>query len=417
MGPIALFDKSFLQSLSVDESVWFGHFFMPVVCPLFYVETLADLEKAVREGRTPEQEVGIIAAKFPELSGGPCVHHSTLVLGDLLGHPAPMNGTIPLGGGREVVVDGKRGIVYDQSPEAEAFARWQDGDFLEIEREMARRWRSSLAALDLRRLADNVRALGVDATTCRSLNEARAFARALMTGPDRPYERMSVLLETLRIQPQYREEIVRRWTSVPNTLVADYAPYASHVTEVDLFFQFALAAALISADRPSHRVDFAYLYYLPFCQIFVSQDRLHERCAPFFLRQDQEFIWGEELKRDLARINAHFMNLPDTEKERGVMSFAHAPPTFDDSIVCRLRAKYLGGGYDRSAPVGLPRADDPRSKKLVEELRKWTDASKAASPGDGEVQMMAIQRKVRRRKGSWLQVGKDVESESDDSGS
>lgn len=41
MGPIALFDKSFLQSLSIDESVWLGHFFMPVVCPLFYVETLA----------------------------------------------------------------------------------------------------------------------------------------------------------------------------------------------------------------------------------------------------------------------------------------------------------------------------------------------------------------------------------------
>ncbi len=27
MGPIALFDKSFLQSLTVDELVWFDHFF------------------------------------------------------------------------------------------------------------------------------------------------------------------------------------------------------------------------------------------------------------------------------------------------------------------------------------------------------------------------------------------------------
>ena len=48
MGPIALFDKSFLQSLSVDESVWFDHFFLPVVSPLFFVETLADLAKAPR---------------------------------------------------------------------------------------------------------------------------------------------------------------------------------------------------------------------------------------------------------------------------------------------------------------------------------------------------------------------------------
>ena len=53
MGPIALFDKSFLQSLSLDESVWFDHFFFVNVCPIFYGETLADLDKTVREGPHP----------------------------------------------------------------------------------------------------------------------------------------------------------------------------------------------------------------------------------------------------------------------------------------------------------------------------------------------------------------------------
>ncbi len=42
MGPITLFDKSFLQSLSIDESVWFDNFFYSVICPIFYVETLAE---------------------------------------------------------------------------------------------------------------------------------------------------------------------------------------------------------------------------------------------------------------------------------------------------------------------------------------------------------------------------------------
>lgn len=55
MGPITLFDKSFLQSLSVDESVWFDNFFYPVVCPMFYVETLADLSKSTSK-RSPLQE-------------------------------------------------------------------------------------------------------------------------------------------------------------------------------------------------------------------------------------------------------------------------------------------------------------------------------------------------------------------------
>lgn len=61
MGPIALFDKSFIQSLLLDEAVFFDRFFLAVICPVFYVETLADLEKNIRKGRTPEQEVGIIA--------------------------------------------------------------------------------------------------------------------------------------------------------------------------------------------------------------------------------------------------------------------------------------------------------------------------------------------------------------------
>jgi len=46
MGPVALFDKSFLQSISADESVWFDHFFLPLICPVFYVETLGNLAKA-----------------------------------------------------------------------------------------------------------------------------------------------------------------------------------------------------------------------------------------------------------------------------------------------------------------------------------------------------------------------------------
>jgi hypothetical protein len=50
MGPITIFDKSALQSLSMDESVWLDAFFLVNIVPLFYVETLADLEKEVAEG-------------------------------------------------------------------------------------------------------------------------------------------------------------------------------------------------------------------------------------------------------------------------------------------------------------------------------------------------------------------------------
>lgn len=85
MGPITIFDKSFLQSLSVDESVWFDRFFLSNICPLFYIETLADLEKSLKNGRTSDEVVGIIAEKFPEMSGSPSAFHVDLCIANFLG--------------------------------------------------------------------------------------------------------------------------------------------------------------------------------------------------------------------------------------------------------------------------------------------------------------------------------------------
>jgi hypothetical protein len=57
-GPVIIFDKSALQMLSVDESAWLDNFYRTNITPLFYVETLADLEKRSPANRTPEDEPG-----------------------------------------------------------------------------------------------------------------------------------------------------------------------------------------------------------------------------------------------------------------------------------------------------------------------------------------------------------------------
>jgi len=130
MGPMALFDKSFLQSISTDESVWFDHFFMPIVCPVFYVETLGNLAKEATKRRSPESVVRDIANKFPEWAGSPCGFHVDLVIRDLLGDHVGLRHQIPRPGGRFV----KSGVVFDQTPEEEAFHRWRDGKFQDVER-------------------------------------------------------------------------------------------------------------------------------------------------------------------------------------------------------------------------------------------------------------------------------------------
>ena len=133
-GPIAVFDNSALQSLSVDESVFFDNFYLPVVTPLFFVETLADLEKSVRKGHSAEEVVGIIAAKTPVMNGAPNVHHLRLVQHELLGDVIKMDHRPVVGEARRVITGDQRGIVVEQLPEMEAFQRWQEGSFLDLER-------------------------------------------------------------------------------------------------------------------------------------------------------------------------------------------------------------------------------------------------------------------------------------------
>ena len=135
MGPILIFDKSLLQSLNEDEAMWLDNFFNTNITPLFFIETLADLEKEVKSGRTPEQIVGSLAIKTPDMSGRPNEHHLTLIAGELRGvGTIGMDGRPIITGGRTVETDGRVGIMFEQSPEEEAFNRWQNGEFLEIER-------------------------------------------------------------------------------------------------------------------------------------------------------------------------------------------------------------------------------------------------------------------------------------------
>ncbi|NQT56431.1 MAG: hypothetical protein HQ551_09405 [Desulfobacteraceae bacterium] len=414
MGPITLFDKSFLQSLSVDESVWFDHFFLTNVCPLFYVETMADLEKSPQKGRTAEDEVKIIADKFPEMHGMPCAHHTELCTTNLLGRGVPMTGQVPLAGAQLVKTDGKSGAVFEPSPEAEAFSRWQKGEFLEVERLYAKAWRSLLLPLDSKVVAKEVRMLDIDAASCKTLEEAKHLADGVVVRRSRPAARMKLALMSLNIQTGLHGQVLERWMHANHPPLAQYAPYAAHVLAVVLFYKIALAANLISNERPSSRVDVAYLFYLPFCMMFVSSDRLHEKCASLFMRSDQVFVWGPELKSGLNELNKYYLKLPDTERDKGVYSFASDPPEIGNGIVTRLWGQLLPK-WRKKEETDV--ADRPVVGPTINEIKRMASAPplspSAVDFNPDSTERFLIKRRVARRKGSWYQVPKGIKAEQE----
>lgn len=412
MGPVTLFDKSFLQSLSIDESVFFDHFFFPAICPLFFVETLADLEKAVRRGRTPEQEVGIIASKVPEMSGAPLLHHARLALGNLLGQPVPMDGRIPTPGGTPVRFQGKTGVRYGVMPEAAAFNRWQKREFLQVERKYARAWREQLAATDLVAVAAGMKAMGIDPQACKSLTDAKQIAETFLRLNDVVPDQIKLAFILLGAPPQYERGAVESWRARSARPLAEYAPYAAHVVSVELFFQIALGANLVGTALSSNRVDMAYLFYLPFCQVFVSWDNLHRRCAPLFLRGDQSFVWGEDLKADLRRLEQYYSRLPNDQKEQGLMRLAATPPLdVEASLVVQLWDRHMNPLWrSRSGPS--PPRDESEDAKILEHLNRFSEAPPIPeSEVDfdlAEAEMVQVERRVHKRKGSWWQLPKNL---------
>jgi hypothetical protein len=178
IGPMLIFDKSALQALSPDESVWLENFFLTNITPLFYIETLADLEKQVRSGRTPEEVVGSIARKTPDMSSYPNVHHTTLLAAELRGvaDVEITHGRVILGRGRTVKLGNETGVLFEQAPETEAFQRWQQGEFLALERLGAKQWREALSNVDHEEIYQGLKRLYDGQVKPRTLAEVKIFS-------------------------------------------------------------------------------------------------------------------------------------------------------------------------------------------------------------------------------------------------
>ncbi len=411
MGPIILFDKSILQALSVDESVWFDHFFLPNICPIFFVETLADLKKDSKSRRTAEEEVELIATRTPEKNSVPNVFHGELCLASLLGNNISMDGRPLLSGGKLVETNSHSGVVFDQQPEMKAFERWQGGKFFEAEKEFAGDWRRKTAGLDFDKIKKRLISIGVDLNECKNLNDAKKTAEFVAKECTKSENGMRFALTALGIPAKYEKTVFSRLRYFAFPPLSDFAPYANYVLVIRLFFYISLASGIIAEGKTTKQMDLAYLFYLPFCMAFTSYDRFHKQCAPLFLKEDQQFIWGGDLKEGLKEINQYYDELPNSEKEKGLYVFASRPPKDTKFFITRLWDKFLPRWRSPSKPI--KQEDDKTRKELIKKLNEFGDGKPLK---DEEVSFdvsappaMMIKRNVRKRKGKWWQLPKDLE--------
>lgn len=411
MWPTLIFDKSCLQSLNADEAMWLDQFFSTNITPLFYIETLADLEKGVGKGKTPEELVWMLAYKTPDMNTSVNTHHLSLLEWELIGRwEVDIKTWRPiLPGGKAVQLNWKTGFIFDKWPEEEAFSRWQKHDFLNLERLQAKRWRRSLSNINLEETYEFFKTF-FPITKPKNLESVKRLVDFHMNDSDQgAIFRFGMTL--VNVPEASQEKIIKRWIVAGKPKIQDFSPYFFYVFSVDFFFYLAISADLIWRGRASHKVDLAYLYYLPFCNVFSSSDNLHANIVPFFLRPDQMYIPGEDLKRDLKKLDSHFAALPDEVKEQGVASFAMFPPNDMSFLVSQLWNKYMGQGWKDPANQG-PFVETDLSRKILASIKDFTDNSQPVENDENlttdNVEHVLVKRSAMIKKGKWTRFWPDI---------
>ncbi|MGB6874454.1 MAG: hypothetical protein WBD87_00330 [Candidatus Acidiferrales bacterium] len=385
------------------------NFFMSNITPLFFVECLADLEKAIRSKSTPEQLVGSLAARTPESQSYPNVHHSTILRGELAGRIdlKTVHGRVMLAGGRHVQLGDKKGVIFEHSPEAEAVSRWCKREFLELERNIARQWRRALTGIDLKAMVQSVASALGPWRKPNSLQDARNMADTIIDNMDQEWLIRFGL--NLLGAPETVEYVVNTWVQKRRPPLRDHLPYFVFMLKINIFFCLVLPTQLLSNVKPSHKVDLAYLYYLPFCSVFTSKDNFHADIVPLFLSSEQTFVKGTELKEDLKRLVAHYEALPEDVLKTGLIHFAAYPPDDTGFLITRLWDKYLPGwraARDRPKPV----CDPEEEKRIVEEINRQTDSPELQPSDERDIDKMdyaTVRRMVYPKKGRWFRYSEE----------
>lgn len=311
-----------------------------------------------------------------------------------------MRGRPHVVGGRSVVRDGKRGVVFDEAPEAEALHRWQKHEFLEVERGLAKHWREALRTQQVRQI-DTAKQFPDGRP--RTFAEVKAYAESYMRRPGGPA--FLAALNILAVPAADRALVFQRWLDYGSPPISVFAPFAAYVATVTLFFELAVSLSLISDQRPSNAVDIAYLFYLPFCMVFTSDDKLHKKIVPLFLRADQAFVTGEDLKADLKRLDEYFSGQPAEVLQRGLMHFE--PPFDGDYLTTRLWKRFLPGWKHPSERSAIKTTPEQQAK-IVEEFNQRAEAPEGPPVSGDAADYIVIHRQYPVRMGKWQIIAEDV---------
>jgi len=334
IGPTLILDKSTLQSLQVEEARWLGHHFHLNLIEPLYVEIAG-------ASTTPDRAnpIGVLvslARKLLEMvpTIAPNMRHRELILGNLLGLDFELDGRIILDDVQTIrLPDGRTIHFQDEPPHFEALRRWARGELNEREKKGANSLRDFIASVDLNRIKEVM--VSVPALNLRTLEEALELVDRVAASMGR-FQALKHMIGDLHVPADLRDQVIKRWKAMGGPSVSEFAPYPYFIWQVDRLLDIGIGSSLISTKESKTYIDTMYLYYLPFCEVFVSSDKFHRQTVPLFLRSNQRFFWGPDIKADAAKLRVYYETLPEETRRTGSMTYARLPPKEGSFLVSEI---------------------------------------------------------------------------------
>lgn len=338
-GPILLLDKSTFQMLSSREHLYRSIHFFEALTPIPVTEILGDLSKVIQSGQDPAVKVAELAGKFHGSGGVVNLDARLLVVQALIGNDIPMTGQVlPQGVRGADDPELGRGFMVDLTWWNDAIMRWRAGRFSDVEKQHSELWRSVTHLPGFSSLWDEFKAHGIILPKIRGIDELATALDNVVNEPHLQNAWLEILLHRFRIDGREEGYIRRRWAGVGRPM-RTFAPYACHCLKVWVGLAFIVRHNLFKW-QPTHLVDIQYLNYLPFCQVFSSNDKLHRLLAPVLKRDDQTFLNGDEIK-GMLKAEADIWDAMDEQRHSRLRWALNCPFPKSDSTLFHLWRRYL----------------------------------------------------------------------------
>jgi hypothetical protein len=304
-GPLLIIDKSFLEMLNPEEVSELSVHFKLVGTPLLIREIISDLKKADRKDkRIPEKVVSALAAKMWSTHAVQPANFRDLVLSNVCTGFVPMKWQVPVDSRApnvHVTPDG-RGMIIDSTLEQDIWERWANGDFTTDIEQIAAVWRAGVQAINLHAVGNEWKEYAQERfAKARSLSELISVVDGMLNefNPEVQRELLKMCLAFVNAPSEPGMFALHLFHAGLMPRLKDLAPYAASVLRLYLTFVGGLARGFIG-PRPSNYIDLQYLFYAPFCMVFVSSDKFHREMWPATSGVNS-FVWGPDLKSDLKK--------------------------------------------------------------------------------------------------------------------